>query len=163
MPAKTARQILDESIDENTEFRPKVLQTLAAFGYIHRYSSLRSDLGVVTGPGFLDILAIHLRTGDMVVTELKRERTGRPTKAQISWGAAWSRHGADAFLLHPSEFKVFVQRLREGSKAKTSWLQQGRIPSSMAPWLTGDGTPIVETVDQALAALTPRKRTRRGA
>lgn len=83
----------------------QVIEILQWHGWrvFHTWSSLHSDAG------FPDVFAIHQRTGDRLVAELKRE-SGKLSVQQIEWLALFEFADIDHYVWRPSDVDAVIER-----------------------------------------------------
>lgn len=93
------------------EWQRQVVDLLGWNGWAsyHTYDSRRSN------PGFPDIFAIHIETGDRLAAELKTEE-GRVSPAQEWWLNLFELAGIDCYVWRPSDVdKVIARAQKPGS------------------------------------------------
>lgn len=107
VPAKGALSY--ENVSEK-EWQQQVRELLRLNGWqsYHTFDSRRSD------PGWPDIVALHPRTGDLFVAELKSEYASA-TPEQLAWLEWFGACGIDAYLFKPSMIDEVIARV---SKAR---------------------------------------------
>ncbi len=97
------------------EFTRQVLQLCALHGWrtihLRPARSLKGWLTAVAGDGvgFPDLLA--LRGSRLIVAELKRDRTQKPTWAQEAWLAAFRLAGVPAYVWTPEDWTAIEEVL----------------------------------------------------
>lgn len=100
----TVQERLLRGVSEKA-WQTQVVEILQRFGWdvYHTFDSRRSD------PGFPDLVAIHRRSGDLLVAELKRE-TESPTPPQLKWLALFELAEVDAYVWRPRDVDVVIAR-----------------------------------------------------
>lgn len=90
------------------EFQSQILELLQynRWACYHTHDSRRSEAG------YPDVTALHARTGDKFVAELKTEK-GKATPAQLEWLARFEACGIDSYLWRPSAIDAIIQRVRK--------------------------------------------------
>lgn len=106
-----------ETVSE-ADWQAQVLDTLGYHGWrvAHFRTAMTRAGNFVTpvagdGAGFPDLLAVHPKTGDMFVAELKSEK-GRASAIQLQWLAWFDACGVDNFVWRPSDVDEVVERVQ---------------------------------------------------
>lgn len=88
------------------DWQQQVLDLLGYNGWktMHVFDSRRSV------PGWPDVFALHPRSGDRLVAELKTEK-GKATPAQLEWLAWFEVCGIDAVVWKPSMVDEVIARV----------------------------------------------------
>lgn len=89
------------------QWQSEVVEILQRFGWkvYHTFDSRRSE------KGFPDIFAIHVKSGDVMAIELKRQ-IENPTPEQEEWGALFEHAQIDWYVWRPSDIDEVILRAR---------------------------------------------------
>ncbi len=101
---KTARQIIDESMSEQDDFMPQVIELAELLGwkYYHTHDSRRSP------EGFPDLVLARDR---VIYAELKSEKS-QPSFEQWEWLLLLQECGEETYLWRPSDWDELLAVLQ---------------------------------------------------